>query len=53
MQGRHVFVTTDSAFAGKDGSFDKYTFAENRFSGGHQEHKYVLFSDTLTNVLKL
>ena len=53
MQGRHVFVTTDSAFAGKDGSFDKYTFAENRFSGGHQEHKYVLLSDTLTNVLKL
>ena len=41
MQGRHVFVTTDSAFA------------ENRFSGGHQEHKYVLLSDTLTNVLKL
>ncbi|GAW97925.1 MULTISPECIES: hypothetical protein [Colwellia] len=45
-KGRHVFVTTDSAFAGKNGSFDKYIYRGDAYAQ-HLEHRMVTYPFTL------
>jgi hypothetical protein len=56
-KGRHVFVTTDSAFAGKNGSFDKYIFIEKqRYKSAskiHRDHKQIYYPEYLNYLLSL
>jgi pimeloyl-ACP methyl ester carboxylesterase len=55
--GRHVFVTTDSAFAGKDGSFKDYIFVEKQQYKSpfkiHRDHRKVYYPEYLKHLLSL
>ena len=48
-QGRHVFVTTDSAFSGRDGSFDSYSF----LSYEHYPHRNIYYPNGIKRLLNL
>ncbi len=48
-QGRHVFVTTNSAFSGRGGSFDSYSYLSKK----HYPHRNIYYLNGIKRLLDL
>jgi len=49
VQGRHVFVTTNSAFSGRGGSFDSYSYLSKK----HYPHRNIYYLNGIKRLLNL